>query len=233
MLSLKLETALQLVKWFRGVLWQLTSRETTHSNNDAIKENQMACDHIFYESVQYAYSHVAKHCYLVEPTCSMGFMAGLSAGQLFTSTSHCARKAVLSRAVWGVALSWTDTKLSPKSPKGKHIIAEKPDVASKVPYSTYISLLPSSWMAHHTAPTKFVNSLGCRGYEPYIAIIPIGRCQRALAYKSVNFFYWQDHSSPRQWCWLELHSALTNWWMGLWCFGVSRYWGKPIKKYVA
>ena len=48
-------------------------------------------------------------------TCSMRFMSGLWAGQTLTSTPCCARKAIVSRAAWGVALSWRYTKLSPKT----------------------------------------------------------------------------------------------------------------------
>ena len=44
-------------------------------------------------------------------TCSMGFRSRLWAGQPLTSTSFCARKAIVSRTVWGVALSWTCTNL--------------------------------------------------------------------------------------------------------------------------
>ena len=65
-------------------------------------------------------------------TCLMGFMTGLRAGQSMTSTSCCARKAGVSRALWSVALSWTYTMFLPKrhvTHWRKHIIAEKPDVA--------------------------------------------------------------------------------------------------------
>ena len=48
------------------------------------------------------------------------FMSGLRAGQSMTSTSWCARKVVVSRAVWGVASPWTYIKFRPKrlSPRG-------------------------------------------------------------------------------------------------------------------
>ena len=60
----------------------------------------------------------------------------------------------------------------------------------------------------------------------------------------VTWFAW---SPLRQGCWVEFHpasniamsskrgidTAVNSWWMGLRCFGVSRYWGKPIDKYVA
>ena len=49
-------------------------------------------------------------------TCSIGFMSGLRAGQSKTSTSCWSRKAVVSCAVWGGALSWTYTKLHPNTP---------------------------------------------------------------------------------------------------------------------
>ena len=44
-------------------------------------------------------------------TGSMGFKSGLQAGQSMTSTSWCARKAVVS---WGVSLSWTYSDFAPK-----------------------------------------------------------------------------------------------------------------------
>ena len=43
-------------------------------------------------------------------TCSMRFTAVLRSGQSMTSTSCCARKAVVSCAVWDAAFSWTHTK---------------------------------------------------------------------------------------------------------------------------
>ena len=30
----------------------------------------------------------------------------------------------------------------------------------------------------------------------------------------------------------EFDPSVNNWWIGLWCYGVSWYWGKPIHKYV-
>ena len=42
-------------------------------------------------------------------TCSIGFMSGLRADQSMTSTSCWSKKAAVSRAVWGGALSWTYT----------------------------------------------------------------------------------------------------------------------------
>ena len=48
-------------------------------------------------------------------TCSIGFMSGLRAGQSMTSTSCWSKKAAMSRAVWGGALSWTYTKLRPNT----------------------------------------------------------------------------------------------------------------------
>ena len=32
----------------------------------------------------------------------------------------------------------------------------------------------------------FMNSLGCRGYDPYGAIISTGHCQKTLGYKSAK-----------------------------------------------
>ena len=40
-------------------------------------------------------------------TCSIGFISGLPAGQSMTSTFYWSKKAAVSRAVWGGALSWT------------------------------------------------------------------------------------------------------------------------------
>ena len=48
-------------------------------------------------------------------TCSLGCMSGLRADQSMTSISCCVKKAVVSRAVWGVPLSWTYTKFRPKT----------------------------------------------------------------------------------------------------------------------
>ena len=31
----------------------------------------------------------------------------------------------------------------------------------------------------------------------------------------------------------ECDPAVNNWWMGLWCFSVSRYLGKPLERYIA
>ena len=49
-------------------------------------------------------------------TCSIGFMSGLWAGQSMTSTSCWSKKAAVSHAVWGGALSWTYTMLRPNTP---------------------------------------------------------------------------------------------------------------------
>ena len=49
-------------------------------------------------------------------TCSIGFMSGLRDGQSITSTSCWSKKAAVSRAVWGRALSWTYAKLHPNIP---------------------------------------------------------------------------------------------------------------------
>ena len=38
----------------------------------------------------------------------------------------------------------------------------------------------------YTTHKKIVNSLGYRGYEPYAAIIRIGRCKGTTAYKSAK-----------------------------------------------
>ena len=48
-------------------------------------------------------------------TCRIEFMSGLRAGQSMTSTPCWSKKAAVSRAVWGGALSWTYTKLHPNT----------------------------------------------------------------------------------------------------------------------
>ena len=49
-------------------------------------------------------------------SCSVGFICGLRASQSRIYTYGCAREAVVSHVVWGVALPWPYTKFRPKHP---------------------------------------------------------------------------------------------------------------------
>ena len=69
-------------------------------------------------------------------TCSIEFMSRLPAGQSMASTSCWSKKATVSRAVWGGALSWTYTKLRPNTPVAhrpwQHLIPHDLDVPMPV-----------------------------------------------------------------------------------------------------
>ena len=54
----------------------------------------------------------------------MWFKSGLKVSQSMTCISCCARNAVVSRAVWSVALSWTSRKFLPKTPVAQGCILE-------------------------------------------------------------------------------------------------------------
>ena len=87
-------------------------------------------------------------------TCSIGFMAGLRAGQSLTSTSCWSKKAAMSRAVWGGALAWTYTKLHPSTPITHGNIwflrTWMYRCRFMTPSTMTSSLLPLWWIASHT-----------------------------------------------------------------------------------
>ena len=74
-------------------------------------------------------------------TSSMGFRYVLRAGQSMTSTSRSASKAVVSRSVWGVALSWTYNFRSETHVTRANILSRRS------PITLTNSLLPPWWMA--------------------------------------------------------------------------------------
>ena len=99
---------------------------------------------------------VSSMCQIQTPiwsqTCSVEFMSGLRAGQSMTSTSFCAKKAIVSQVVWGMVLSWTYINIRPKNVHrpGKHTIEETPDV-------TLVSI-------HHHQITPLMVGLSGDGY---------------------------------------------------------------------
>ena len=54
----------------------------------------------------------------------------------------------------------------------------------EVVYDWFVSYL--SKRTRYTAHTKFMNSFGCHGYDPYGAIISTGQCQKTFVYKSAK-----------------------------------------------
>ena len=87
-------------------------------------------------------------------TCSIGFMSGPRAGQSMTSTSCWSKKATVSRAVWGGALSWMYTKLCPNTPVAHGNIWFLSIWMYRCRFmpasTTTSSLLPPWWIAPHT-----------------------------------------------------------------------------------
>ena len=81
-------------------------------------------------------------------------MSRLRAGQSMTSTSCWSKKATVSRAVWGGALSWTYTKLRPNTPVAHGNIwffrIWMYRCRFMAPSTTTSSLLPPWWIAPHT-----------------------------------------------------------------------------------
>ena len=113
-------------------------------------------------------------------TCSIGFMSGLRAGQSMTSTSHWSKKAAVSHAVWGGALSWTYTKLCPNTPITHGNIwflrIWMYWCRFMAPSTTTSSLLPPWWIAPHT----MTDGLRCPSLVWTQASISLSPCLRRI-----------------------------------------------------
>ena len=87
-------------------------------------------------------------------TCSIGFIFGLRACQSMTPTSCWSKKAAVSRAVWGGALSWTYIKLSPNIPVAHDsiwfLMIWMYRCRFMAPSTRNSSHLPPWWIAPHT-----------------------------------------------------------------------------------
>ena len=124
-------------------------------------------------------------------TYPMGFISGLRAGQPMTSISCCTRKAVMSRAVWGMALSWTYTKFHPKKARRpmKHTVAEKYFAALAVDGSIQYTAPTMDGTRHHNwGATVNVRGLDARIYQSS----PCLRCTVARPSSVLNSVKWDS-----------------------------------------
>ena len=133
----------------RGIL---STRVVTLLGRTAAHPRRTACRNSGRVEVGSSMSRV--HNLIWSQTYSMGFRYGLPAGQPMNSTSCSARKTAVSRAVWGVALSWT-YNFRPETP-----VAQVNTPSRKTLLALTSSLLPSWWVPHTMIQGPWLPSMG-------------------------------------------------------------------------
>ena len=134
-------------------------------------------------------------------------MSGLCAGQSMTSTSYCLR--MVSRAVWGVALSWACTMFRSKTSVAQGSIWSRRSLMwcwrLRVPYST-ISLLPWRIAPHTMTEGPWLPSISwvhaSIGPSPCLHCVHDHHCETAWS----ETHHWR-HSASSAWGPISVRSS--------------------------